>query len=217
MVVMMASLPQEAIDEYGLNDLAVDGKLYIKIQKGMYGLPQAGILANEMLQRHLSQDGYLPTSHTHGLWAHDTRSITLLLVVDDFKIQYVGQEHAEHLKASIEKHYQISCDWTGSAYYGLQLDWDYKNSFADLSMPGLIKGTLHKFQHPPPTHPENAPHTRSPPVYGAKTQYIEGHQDSLLIPLKDVTCIQQLAVTLLYYARAVEPTLILPVNVLASE
>jgi hypothetical protein len=35
MVVLMASLPQEVIDEYGLNDLAVDGKVYIEIQKGM--------------------------------------------------------------------------------------------------------------------------------------------------------------------------------------
>jgi hypothetical protein len=54
MVVMMASLPQEAIDKYILNDLAVDGKVYIEIQKGMYGLPQAGILARELLQRHLA-------------------------------------------------------------------------------------------------------------------------------------------------------------------
>jgi hypothetical protein len=45
--------------------------------------------------------------------------ITFLLVVHDFGIKYVGKEHAEHLKASIEKHYQISCDWTGSAYCGL--------------------------------------------------------------------------------------------------
>jgi hypothetical protein len=29
--------------------LAVDGKVYIEIQKGMYGLPQAGIVANELL------------------------------------------------------------------------------------------------------------------------------------------------------------------------
>jgi hypothetical protein len=48
MVVMMVSLPQEMINDYGLNDLAVDGKVYIEIQKGMYGLPQADILANEL-------------------------------------------------------------------------------------------------------------------------------------------------------------------------
>jgi hypothetical protein len=82
-------------------------------------------------------------------------------------------------------------------------------------MPGFIKATLHKFQHPTPTRPENAPHTWIPPVYGATTQYIKEHQDIPLIPQKDVTRIQQLADKLLYYARAADPTLILPVNVLA--
>jgi hypothetical protein len=55
------------------------------------------------------------------------------------------------------------------------------------------------------------------PFMAPKTQYIEEHQDSPLLPQKDVTHIQQLSGTLLYYVRAVDPTLILPVNVLASE
>jgi hypothetical protein len=67
------------------------------------------------------------------------------------------------------------------------LDWDYKNKFVDLSMPGYIKEALHKFQHPTPTLPENPPHTWNPPVYGAKTQYIAAQQDIPLIPQKDVT------------------------------
>jgi endonuclease I len=90
-------------------------------------------------------------------------------VIDNFGIKYVGQEHPEHLKASIEKHYQISCNWTDSAYCGIKLDWDYKKKIVDLSMPGYIKAASHKFQHPTQTHPENAPHTYNPPVYGAKT------------------------------------------------
>jgi hypothetical protein len=67
MVINLASLPQETIEKYDLNKLAQDGKVYIKIQKGMYGLPQAGILANELLQRNLAKDGYRPTTNTHGL------------------------------------------------------------------------------------------------------------------------------------------------------
>jgi hypothetical protein len=51
MVVLMEPLPQEVINEYCLNDLSVDGKIYIEIMKGVYGLPQAGILAKELLQR----------------------------------------------------------------------------------------------------------------------------------------------------------------------
>jgi hypothetical protein len=99
----------------------------------------------------------------------------------------VGQEHVEHLKSSIDKHYQISCDWTGSAYCGLKLNLDYKNKFVDLSMPGYIKSALHKFQHPTLRCPENAPHTWNAPVYGANIEYIEAQQDSPLLPQKDVT------------------------------
>jgi hypothetical protein len=62
MVINLESLPQETIEKYDLNELAQDGKVYIEIQKGMYGLPQAGILANELLQRNLAQDGYRPTT-----------------------------------------------------------------------------------------------------------------------------------------------------------
>jgi hypothetical protein len=74
MVVMMTSLPQEVIDEYNLEDLAIDGKVYIEIQKGMYGLPQAGILANELLQQRLAQDGYRPTQTD--TWPVDTQHMS---------------------------------------------------------------------------------------------------------------------------------------------
>jgi hypothetical protein len=76
MVINLASLPQETIEKYDLNELAQDGQVYIEIQKDMYGLPQAGILANELLHRNLAKDGYRPTTHTHGLWTHDTRPIS---------------------------------------------------------------------------------------------------------------------------------------------
>jgi hypothetical protein len=49
MVINLLSLPQELFEKYDLIELAQDGKVYIEIQKGMYGLPQAGILANELL------------------------------------------------------------------------------------------------------------------------------------------------------------------------
>jgi hypothetical protein len=56
MVINLASLPQETIKNYDLSELAQDGKVYIEIQKGMHGLPQAGILTNELLQRNLAKD-----------------------------------------------------------------------------------------------------------------------------------------------------------------
>jgi hypothetical protein len=212
MVINLSSLPQETIDKYDLIELAQDGKVYIEIQKGMYVLPQAGILANELLQRNLAKDGYRPTPHTHGLWRRDTRPISFSLVVDDFGVKYVGREHAERLMACIKNNYNIS---------RLTLEWDYKKRTVDLSMPGYIKAALHKYQHKyqhaAPTRPEHAPHTWNPPVYGAKTQYVEYETTSPALSDKDINKLQQPTVTLLYYARAVDTTLIMSINVLASE
>jgi hypothetical protein len=59
------------------------------------------------------------------------------------------------------------------------------------------KAALHRFQHPSSAGPEHAPHTWHPPVYGAKTQYIEETEDSLPLSPSDMTCIQQLGGTLL--------------------
>jgi hypothetical protein len=64
MVINLSYLPQEIIDELGLLELAHDGSVYTEIQKGVHGLPQAGILTNKFLQQRLSLDGYFPPN-TH--------------------------------------------------------------------------------------------------------------------------------------------------------
>jgi hypothetical protein len=118
---------------------------------------------------------------------------------------------------AIKKNYDISSDWTGSAYCCLKIGWDYTNGTVDLSMPGFINDTLHKYQYPAPTRLEHAPHQWNPPIYGAKTKYVEDTQDSPDLSPKEATRLQQLGGTPLYYARAVDPTLIMPIIVLASE
>jgi hypothetical protein len=45
----------DIIDHYRLKEKALDGYVsYMEIQKGMYGLPQAGILANKLLKDRLA-------------------------------------------------------------------------------------------------------------------------------------------------------------------
>jgi hypothetical protein len=102
--------------------------------------------------------------------------------VDYFGVKYVGREHAEHLMECIKHNYNISSNWNGSAYCGLTLEWDYKNRTVDLSMPGYIKASLHKYQHAAPARPEHEPHTWNPPIYGAKTQYLEDETVGMGIP-----------------------------------
>jgi hypothetical protein len=113
--------------------------------------------------------------------------------------------------------YNISSDWNGTAYCGLTLDWNYKDRTVDLYMHGYIKSAFHKYQHPAPARPDQSPHMWNPPIYGKKTQFVSDPTRSPAISDKDVNKLQQPTGILLYYARAVDPTLIMPINVLASE
>ena len=42
-------IPQATIDKYGLHDMIEDWWLYFEINKGMYDIPKAGRLANDLL------------------------------------------------------------------------------------------------------------------------------------------------------------------------
>jgi hypothetical protein len=50
MKMLISRFPEEIIQKCNLNALAVDGWVHIEIRKGMYGLKQAGLLANQLLQ-----------------------------------------------------------------------------------------------------------------------------------------------------------------------
>ena len=106
MKIKFDSIPQEIINKYNLKELEYNGFIYLEVRKGMYGLKQAGVLANENLEKLLADDGYVKTTHTPGLWKHKTRPIMFNLCVDDFGVKYVGQEHAEHLIKTLQKHYE---------------------------------------------------------------------------------------------------------------
>ena len=40
--ILIKTIPQNIIDKYNLNDIVEDGWVYVKIFKGMYGLPESG-------------------------------------------------------------------------------------------------------------------------------------------------------------------------------
>jgi hypothetical protein len=105
MKMPLSRFSKEIIQKYNLNYLAVDGWVYIEIRKGIYGLNQAGLLANQLLQTRLAPFGYYPARHTPGLWLHKTWPISFTLVVDYFAVKYVGKQHAEHLRNTLLRTY----------------------------------------------------------------------------------------------------------------
>jgi hypothetical protein len=209
-------IPQEIIDQYNLLPLVSDGHVYIEVQKGINGLPQAGIIANQLLARRLVIHGYRQTKCTPGIWRHVTRPIQFILVMDDFGVQYVGKEHAQHLIDALETDYTVSKDWTGGLYCGITLQWNYMNKHVDLSMPGYTKDALHKFQHLLPKRPQYAPHNWTVPAYGQRIQYAPLPDAAPPATAEEITHVQAVVGTLLYNARTLDPTLLVPLSALAS-
>jgi hypothetical protein len=71
MKMPLSLFPQDIIEHYGLLDMAINGYVYMEIHKGVYGLPQAGILANKLLKKRLAKHGYFEQLHTPGLRRHN--------------------------------------------------------------------------------------------------------------------------------------------------
>ena len=83
----------------------------------MYGLPQAGVLAHQKLTSILAPHGYAPTKNTPGLWTHSSHPIAFALVVDDFGVKYVGEEHARHLLNILLANYEgVHEDWKAQSF-----------------------------------------------------------------------------------------------------
>jgi hypothetical protein len=147
MKMLMCCFPEEKIQKYNLNALAVDDWVYIEIRKGMYGLKQAVLLADKLLQTRLAPFGYYPARHTPVLWLHKTRPMSFTLVVGDLVVKYVGKQHAEHLWTALLRAYELTTDWMATVYPVMTLKWDYKHRTCDISMPGYVSNVLSKFQH----------------------------------------------------------------------
>jgi hypothetical protein len=104
--------PQDIIDEYGLrNKVDTDGNVFCEVQQGMYGLPKAGIIAQDLLTKRLQKAGYRQSKDTPGYWRHDWRPISFTLVVNDFGVKYINKDDVEHLISVLQQDYKVDTDW----------------------------------------------------------------------------------------------------------
>jgi hypothetical protein len=73
MQLKISDMPDNVIEHYKLRDIvSSEGHIYCEIQKGMYGLPQAGIITQELLADRLQQHRYTKSKTMPVLWLHKT-------------------------------------------------------------------------------------------------------------------------------------------------
>jgi hypothetical protein len=75
---------------------------------------------------------------------------------------------------------------------------------------------LSEFQHDAPKHPQHNPSRYVTPVYGAKTQYATKDETPPLTAQQCLT-IQKVTGSVFYYAIAVNPTVLMPHNDIATD
>ena len=68
----------------------------------MYGLPEAGVLANKLLKERLLKHGYSEVDHIHGLFKHKNWPVWFTLTVDDFGVKYIGKHNTDHLMNALK-------------------------------------------------------------------------------------------------------------------
>ena len=209
---------KEVIDEYNLIYNQINSFLYVMVEKWMYWLVQAGIIAHTAIKKRLQQLGYEPAPITPGLWRHNKNGITFTIVVNDFGIKHQRKEDVLHLIHTIQEKYEITQDWTGGLYSGITLNWGCKAGILDISMPGYVKEALHKFQHPTPIQPQHSPHQCNPPNFGSTAPQLSQELPELpMLSPPESNTVQQVVETFLYYTRAVDPTMLVALNIIAAE
>ena len=154
--IHLKDIPQEFITKYNLTTYARDVWVYFRIFKGVYGIPQADKIADNLLRKRLATKGYYEAATTPGLWLHKWRPIIFCLTADDFGIEYVGKQHTQYLLFILQEHYTVTTDWEGKKYEGLDLEGNYKyrtrqspwgttsgNYFSDMPIQHYAKHSVH--------------------------------------------------------------------------
>ena len=147
------------------------------------------------------------------------RPFDFTLIVDDFGMGYEDNEHALHLLQTLRQYYEaVSVDWTGALYCGITLKWDYLQWTCELSMPGYVQQALTKFQHETTTMQKA---TDAPHPYKATKKHglpmTKPPDNSTKLSPQAIKHLQQIVGTFLFYSRAVNPTMLTALSIIATE
>jgi hypothetical protein len=217
MRIPIGMFPTWTIKQYDLSTKVVRGYVYLEMRCAVWGLPQAGILANKLLRKRLAPKGYYECKQTPGLWRHVTRPISFTLVVDDFGVKYTNKADVDHLIECLKKNYDLTQDWDGDLYCGIKLKWNYDKRTLDISMPGYIVKQLQKYKHDTPTRPQHCPYSPQPKQFGSEAQQLIPKDTSPPLSPDEIKHIQRVIGSILYYARAVDLTVLMALSTIASE
>ncbi len=138
-------------------------------------------------------------------------------MVDDFGVKYVKKDDDDHLIVSIKSTYSLTKDWTGNMYCKITLEWDYENRHVDISMPGYKKKKLQEYGHIMPKNLQACPYSPEPKQFGTEALAPLLANTTPKPDAKGIKQVQQIVSSILYYARAVDMTVLMALSSIAVE
>ena len=185
------------------------------MHKTHYGLPQAGALSQQRLFRHLQQHGYTQIPSSPSVFRNKSGSIRFALVVDDFAVVWTDQASMDHFVRTLTLLYQVKVNWLGNKYLGMDIRINRQDRHFTLTMNGYIRKLMQRVR-PNGIKGASTPAQYTPPNYanpGAQKTTIDA---SPLASESDKKLLQSVVGTLLYYCRAVDPSICTAVHQLGS-
>ncbi len=108
-------------------------------------------------------------------------------------------------------------DLAGDLYCGINPEWNYAKQWVDIAMPTYGIKNLTQYNHPAPLKPQHCPYTPNPYTYGRDNQATTPSNTSPLLDAAGKKRIQQIVGSFLYYARAVNPTILMALSAIAAQ
>ena len=155
--------------------------------------------------------------NTPCLFKHKTNSVAFTLVVDDFFIKYKDIKHAEHLIKSLSELYTITTLMGNTQkYIGITMLYNRKAKYIHWCMPGYVHKALKRFRRLN-LRGADSPCIYTPPQYGKHTHDVLPDPPSELLTPEQHKELQEIVGVFLFYARAVDPTMVTPLSKIASK
>ena len=135
--------------------------------------------------------------------------------MDDFAVRYSTKADADHLIDCIREKYPFKVDWDAQQYIGINLEFNYTDRWVKMSMKGYVKQALQEFQHLHDKRHYNAPSHMPKTAYGQRIQYVQ-HDESDPMTASDILHKQRVCGKFIFYARAIDNTMLHALNDIAS-
>ena len=182
------------------------GRLMLKLIRSIYGMRQAGYIAQRNLLALLKANGYYESGYDSIFTSNDGKTI-FLTHTDDFAIGYDDEKEVQQLVQMLtEAKYKITIDMEGKNFCGFEVEYNRNapQPYIALTIEKIIDKAIIRFGYDKVTKTRNTPYPTANATNFTEYDPREMPDDiSRILNAKEITLLQEMIGVLRYIAIAV--------------